>query len=107
METVPFADFARLDLRTARIKDVAPHPNGDRLYLITLEGAEERRIVAGIRPHFTPDELVGRTVIVVWNLEPAIIRGVTSQGMLLAVSDGDAVALLTTDRPVTPGLRVK
>ena len=62
--------------------------------------------MAGIRGHYAADDLVGRTVVVVANLEPAKLRGEESQGMLLAVVDGDDLAVLTPDREVGPGLKV-
>lgn len=107
VEVVPFEEFARLELRVARVKAVVPHPNADRLYLLTIEAGEERTIVAGIRAHYTPEQLLGRNIIVVWNLEPAVIRGVPSQGMMLAAQDGNEVSLLTTDKPLAAGSRVR
>ncbi len=82
----------------------------DRLYVVRVDGGEERQIVAGIRDFYTPEELVGRQIVVVWNLEPATIRGVTSQGMLLAVqesADDGQLSIITTDRPIAPGSRVR
>jgi methionyl-tRNA synthetase len=70
-------------------------------------GEQEKQIVAGIRGHYTPDELVGRQIVVVNNLEEAVLRGEESQGMLLAASDGDAVVLLRPDRDCEPGSAVK
>ena len=108
MDTISIDDFARVELRTARVKTVEPHPNADRLYLIGIDGGdEERQSVAGIRQYYEPETLIGRDIVVVWNLEPASIRGATSQGMLLAVSDGDRVAVLSPDSEVSPGCRVR
>jgi methionyl-tRNA synthetase len=107
MDAVRFEDFQRLELRTAKVLEARPHPAADRLYLLRIDGGgEERQIVAGIRRHYTPEDLVGRTIIVVWNLEPAVIRGEESRGMLLAVADGDTVAVLRPDREVRAGQRV-
>jgi methionyl-tRNA synthetase len=107
MEPVRFEDFQRLELRTARVLEVKPHPAADRLYLLRIDGGtEERQIVAGIRRNYAPEELVGRTLIVAWNLAPAVIRGEESRGMLLAVADGETVSVLRPDREVRPGLRV-
>jgi len=87
-DLISIDDFARVQLRTATVLDVAPHPKADRLWLLTIDGGDEKRqIVAGVRAHYTRDELLGRTIMVVWNLQPATIRGETSQGMLLAVED--------------------
>ena len=97
-------DFKKVELRTATVLEVVPHPNADRLYVLQLQVGEERRqIVAGIRAHYTPEQLVGKTIVMVANLEPAMLRGVESQGMLLAVRDGERVVALTTDTsPETP-----
>ena len=110
MEPISIQEFARLEMRVARVLSVELHPDADRLYVVRVDGGEERQIVAGIRGFYTPEELVGRQIVVVWNLEPATIRGVTSQGMLLAVqesADDGQLSIITTDRPITPGSRVR
>ena len=85
-----------------------PHPNADRLLVLRVDlGGEERQIVAGIRAHYAPETLVGRQVVVVANLEPAMLRGVESQGMLLAASSGDRVVLVRPDEPVAAGAVVR
>lgn len=105
---ISHTEFQRLDLRTAEILEVKPHPNADRLYVLDIRVGEERKqIVAGIRLHYKTEELVGRIVIVVNNLEPATIRGIESNGMLLAVNDGEQVVLITPDRQVTSGAQVR
>jgi len=105
---ISYTEFQRLDLRTAEVLDVKPHPNADRLYVLEIKVGEERKqIVAGIRLHYQIEELVGKTVIVVHNLEPAAIRGVESNGMLLAVNDGGQVVLITPDRQVASGAQVR
>jgi methionyl-tRNA synthetase len=78
----------------ATVTAAEPHPNADRLLVLRVDlGGEQRQIVAGIRAHYPPETLVGRQVVVVANLEPAMLRGVESQGMLLAASSGDRVVL--------------
>ena len=100
--------FRALELRVGTVRAAEPHPNADRLLLLRVDlGAEERQLVAGIRAHYDPAALVGRQVVVVANLEPAQLRGVESQGMVLAVSDGDRVVLLRPDDPVMPGAVVR
>ena len=100
--------FRALDLRVGTIRAAEAHPNADRLLVLRVDlGAESRQVVAGIRAHYDPAALVGRQVIVVANLEPAKLRGVDSQGMVLAASDGDRVVLLRPDDPVTPGATVR
>lgn len=107
---VSFDHFAKLNLRTALVEKVENHPKADKLYLLTLklgdgDDAETRQIVAGIKPYRTPEELEGKTIIIVANLEPAKIRGVESRGMLMAAGGKGGVpfGLLTVDSPVPPG----
>jgi methionyl-tRNA synthetase len=100
-------DFAKVELRTAEVVSAEAHPNADRLLVLKVRvGEEERQIVAGIRAHYEPEALVGKTIVIVANLQPAELRGVESQGMLLAVRDADRVVVLSSDAPVASGLRV-
>ena len=101
-------DFKRIDLRTAKIVDVREHPNADRLWVLMLDIGEgkTKEIVAGVRSHHSKESLLNRTIILVNNLEPAAIRGVTSNGMMLAARHGDVLALLTTDPTVPPGTKI-
>ncbi len=105
--TVTFEDFGRLDLRTALVVAAEKVPDTAKLLKLTirLEG-EERTIVSGIAGNYTPEQMIGKTVIVVANLAPAKIRGIRSEGMLLACGDGQTLRLLTTDGPAAPGIRV-
>ena len=71
-------------------------------------GAERRQLVAGIRAHYTPEELIGRQIVVVANLEPAKLRGIDSQGMLLAASDGAGkLVIIGPEKPIQTGAQVK
>jgi methionyl-tRNA synthetase len=100
-------DFRKIELRVGVVKSAEAHPNADRLLVLKVDlGAEERQIVAGIRAHYQPEELVGRHVVVVANLEPAVLRGVESQGMVLAASDGERVVVVSPDKAVNPGAKV-
>lgn len=104
---ISFADFKKLNLVTATVVRVEDHPGADRLLLLTVDlGKEERTLVAGIREYYRPEELVGKQLVVVENLEPATIRGVESRGMILAAKDGSTLSLVTLDRPVGPGSAV-
>jgi methionyl-tRNA synthetase len=104
---VTIADFQQLDLRVATIVAAEHHPNADRLLVLRIDvGGEPRQIVAGIRASYEPSALVGKQIVVVANLEPAKLRGVESQGMLLAARDGDRVVLLGPDAAVAPGSKV-
>lgn len=87
---IAFDDFARVDLRIARITHAQAHPNADRLLKLELDdgSGEPRQICAGIRGAYEPDELVGKLIVIVANLEPRTIRGEESRGMLLAASSG-------------------
>lgn len=110
METpaeIDIEDFAKVELKTARVLKVEDHPNADRLLVFTVAaGEEERTICAGVKGHVDPAEMVGRDIVIVANLKPISLRGVMSQGMLLAVQDGDAVIPLTAMKQVQSGLRV-
>jgi methionine--tRNA ligase beta chain len=100
-------EFRKVDLRVGTVKSAEPHPNADKLLVLRVDlGAEERQIVAGIRGQYDPAALVGRQIVVVANLEAAKLRGIESQGMLLAASDGDRIVILTADKTVTPGAKV-
>ncbi|HEV8360981.1 MAG TPA: methionine--tRNA ligase [Candidatus Thermoplasmatota archaeon] len=106
---VSLADFQRLELRVAVVRDVQPHPKADKLYVIKVElgGGEERQLVAGLRAYVKPEELLGKPVIVVANLEPAVLRGVESQGMLLAAELDGKVVPLTTAGGIGAGAKVR
>lgn len=105
---IAYDDFAKLDLRVAKVLAAREHPNANKLLLLQIQvGPVEKQIVAGIRGHYTPEELVGRQIVVVNNLEPAVIRGEESNGMLLAASDGETVVLLRPDRDCEAGARIK
>jgi methionyl-tRNA synthetase len=105
---VSIEDFAKLDLRVAEIKAAEPVPGADRLLKLTVSvGEEERQIVAGIAQHYTPDALVGKRIVVVANLKPAKLRGVLSEGMLLAASTEGSLGLVTVERDLPSGAQVK
>ena len=101
-------DFKKFEFIVAQIKEVKEHPNADRLYVVKVDtGKELRQLVAGIRRSYTPEQLIGRRVIVVNNLETAVIRGEESQGMILAASDEQGISILAPDRDVVLGSIVK
>jgi methionyl-tRNA synthetase len=109
MATISIDDFRNVELRVATIRAAAAHPNADRLVVLTVDlGGEQRQLVAGIRAHYEPEALVGKQIVVVANLQPATLRGVESQGMLLAASDSDGrLALVVPETAVAPGAQVK
>jgi methionine--tRNA ligase beta chain len=96
---IEYEDFAKLDLRVLKIKSAEPHPNADKLLVLKLEGEEqERQIVAGIKSHYEPESLVGKQIAVIVNLKPVTLRGVESNGMLLAAEDSNKkLALMVPD----------
>ncbi len=99
--------FFKTQLRVARILSAKAVPKAKRLLRVEITlGDEERQLVAGIAEHYTPEELVGKTVICVANLKPATIRGVESKGMLLAASAGKTVKLVTVEGDLPPGASV-
>ncbi len=101
-------EFKRLDLRVAEVLDAEPVPKSKKLLKLTVKlGDETRTVVAGIAEHYRPETLRGRKVVVVANLEPATLMGVESNGMVLAGSEGDTLALLTLDRDLPPGAKVR
>ncbi|HNQ62544.1 MAG TPA: methionine--tRNA ligase subunit beta [Syntrophorhabdaceae bacterium] len=108
MENIGFNDFLKLDLRVAEIKSCEDLPGADKLYKLTIDVGEERTIVAGIKQHYTKEELVGKKIAVVANLEPRKLRGVISHGMLLAASNEDntSIVLLTLDKDIPNGSRI-
>ena len=106
-DLVSFADFQKLDLRVARILTAEPVEGADRLLKLQVDlGTEKRQLVAGIAEHYSPEALVGKQVIIVANLEPATIRNVESQGMVLAGS-GDSVVLATLEKEMPLGTQVR
>jgi methionyl-tRNA synthetase len=105
---ISFEEFKKISIKIARIKEVKDHPNADRLYVIKIDvGGEEREIVAGIKKGYTPDELKDKLVAIVDNMEPAVIRGVESKGMILAAQDGETLTVLSPEKEVGPGAIVK
>lgn len=101
-------DFRKLEFKVAVIKEVSDHPNADKLYLIVVDfGDKTKQVIAGIKNSYTKEELVGRQVVVVDNLEPAMLRGVESQGMILAASDENGIAIITPAREMKTGSIVK
>jgi len=108
-DTISYEDFAKLDIRTGTIKEVQPHPNADKLYILKIdEGKDElRQLVAGLKQHYSEEELIGKQIVFLANLEPKELRGELSQGMILAADDGEKVAVLTIDKPVQNNAQIR
>ncbi|MCA9323023.1 MAG: methionine--tRNA ligase subunit beta [Planctomycetes bacterium] len=100
--------FAAVELRTGRVVAAEAHPDADRLLVMKVDtgDAEPRQIVAGIRSDWSPEDIVGKTLIICCNLKPAKLRGVVSQGMMLAVKGDERVWPLTLEGQAAPGTRV-
>jgi len=104
---VSIADFKKIDLRVARVLEARAHPNADKLILLKVDvGDQQKQIIAGLRQWYAPETLVGRLIIVVNNLQPAMLRGEESNGMLLAATSGDQVIFLTPERDCLPGSKI-
>jgi methionine--tRNA ligase beta chain len=107
--TISFDEFVKVELKVATVLKAEPHPQADRLIVLQIDlGSEQRQIIAGLRGYYEPAQLVGRQIVVVTNLAPRTMRGLESNGMLLAASTADRsqVVLLTPERPVPPGTAV-
>ncbi|MEE8403620.1 MAG: methionine--tRNA ligase [Candidatus Hydrothermarchaeaceae archaeon] len=103
-----YEDFEKLHLKTAKILSVNPVKGADRLLKLRVDvGGKERQLVAGIADNYKKKELLGKTIIIVSNMKPATIKGVKSEGMLLAAVDGDTISILTVDKEIKSGSRVE
>src|SRR3954466_6311128 len=103
--TITYDDFAKLELRVATIVEAKVHPNADKLLVLQVDlGGEKRQICAGIKAYYAPEQLVGKQVVVVANLDPKPLRGEMSQGMLLAATDpaSGRVVIITPMESVAP-----
>lgn len=104
VQLIEYTDFSKVELRTALILAAEPVPGTDKLMRIDTDlGFEKRQIIAGIAKDYTGEELIGKTIVVVANLKPRKLRGLLSQGMLLAAHGEKGLALITVDNPVNPG----
>jgi len=105
---ISIQDFMQTELKVGKVLSAEDHPNADKLMVLRVDLGEEepRTLVAGLKAYYAAEDLVGKLVVVVANLEPARLRGVESRGMLLAVQDGDQVVVLTPEKPVSPGSSV-
>lgn len=104
---ITYEDFAKLDLRVAKIIAVEKVENTQKLYKIKIDlGGEERQIISGLAEKYAPEELTGKLIIVLANLEPKTIKGQESNGMLLAASENDQISLLTIDKLLPSGSKI-
>ena len=104
---IEFTDFTKVELRSVTILEAEKVEGADKLLKLRVEvGADTRQVVAGIAAHYAPEDLIGKTAILVANLKPATIRGVESNGMLLAASRGKKLCLVTLDGELPSGSKV-
>ena len=105
---IKFDDFEKVELRVGEIIEVEDVSGADKLYKLKVNTGEERTLVAGIKKYYSKEELVGKKIIVICNLEERKLKGIISEGMLLAASDNDKenVVLLTVDKDIENGSRI-
>jgi len=100
-------DFKKIELKVAKILEAERVEGSDKLIKMQLSlGEEKRQVIGGIGKTYEPEQLIGREIIIVANLEPRNLMGLESQGMLLAASDENGIALLAPDKEVTPGFKI-
>ncbi|OIO81280.1 methionine--tRNA ligase subunit beta [Candidatus Pacearchaeota archaeon CG1_02_32_132] len=109
-EKISYSDFQKLDLRVGKILKVEDHPNADKLFVLTVDLAEDspRTIVAGLKAFYEKEDLEGKKAIFVVNLEPANLRGIESNGMILAASnkDKETVTILKPEKDLETGSKI-
>jgi methionine--tRNA ligase beta chain len=104
---VSFKQFQELDLRVGKILAAENVPGADKLYKLSVDLGEKKiTLVAGLRPYYRPEEMKGKSIVVVANLDPVTLKGVKSEGMLLAAQEDQVVSLLTIDKTVKPGSKI-
>ena len=108
MEKISFKDWQKLDLRVGKIIGVEEHPQADKLYILNVDlGSEKRKLVAGLKGHYNKKQLQGKLCVVFTNLEPATIRGVKSEGMILAAVGKDSVVLISPEKSIELGAKIE
>ena len=107
---IDFEDFMKVEMRTGKVVDIEDHPNADKLYVVTIEDGPDstRTVCAGLKGIYQKEQLLGKQVIFVANLKPRKLRGIMSEGMILAADDGDGnVSVLTLDSEMPTGSQVR
>lgn len=108
-ETITFDEFTKVQLRVGRVLEANDHPNADKLIVLKVDlGDEQRQLCAGLKGHYKCEDLVGRNLAIVTNLAPRMMRGIESNGMLLAAvtPDHSQVVVLTAEADIAPGSEV-
>lgn len=106
-EEIKFSDWEKLELKTGTVLEVKSHPNADKLYVLKVDIGKEINVVASIKENYSEEELLGKQIVIFTNLEKKPLRGVISEGMLLAVDDDNEVSLLTPDKKVKNGAKIR
>jgi len=105
---VSFEEFKKLDIRIAKVLAVEDHPDADKLFVLKIDtGGRQKQVVAGIKKFYKKEELAGKQIVVIDNLEPVNLRGQLSEGMLLAAQGDDTISVLIPDKPIKEGATVK
>ena len=108
LELIGIEDFAKVQLRVGKIVAAERVEKSEKLVKLRVDiGTETRQVVAGIGKSYSPEQLLDKSIVIVANLKPAKLMGVESQGMLLAASAGDVLSVVTPDREIKPGAKVK
>ncbi|VVB54135.1 Methionine--tRNA ligase [uncultured archaeon] len=106
---ITYEEFAKVEMKVGVVKTVKDNPNADKLYALTVDVGEgaDRTLVAGLKGHYTKEQLIGRKIVVVANLAPAKLRGLESKGMLLAADDGQKVVLVSPAEDISVGAKIR
>ena len=104
---ISFNDWKKLDIRVGEIIEVSDHPRADKLLVFRVDVGEEKTIVAGVKQNYDKNELIGRKVIVFCNLAQRELRGIKSEGMMLAAVDEEEVCLLQPDNDIKNGAKIE
>ncbi|MFQ6049840.1 MAG: methionine--tRNA ligase subunit beta [Candidatus Paceibacterales bacterium] len=104
---ISFKEFKKIELRVAKVITAEKVEGTEKLLKLEIDGGNEKRqIVAGIAEFYRPEDLMGKNIIVVWNLTPKVVFGIKSQGMLLAAEDRGRPVILIPDKEVPPGTKI-
>ena len=104
---ISFKEWNKIEIKIGKIKEVKDHPNADKLYVLKVDTGEERTIVTGLKDSYSKEELENKTVVILCNLEEKELRGVKSEGMVLAAVDGNEISLLVPDKEIREGVKVE
>jgi len=105
-EAISIDMFQKIDIRVGIVKQAERIPKSTKLLRLVVDIGEERQVVAGIAQHYSPEDLTGKQVVLVANLQPAKLMGVESHGMVLAAHDGNVLRIVTPEQTVAPGAKV-